>query len=80
MLVKFPGIIIIKDMADVNSSAGDGVRHRTWAMAKMSGCKPEQNTVLSCRGRGDYCSSPQLLGAVLPAATSTLTHQISTMI
>lgn len=29
ILVKLPDIIIIKDIADVNSSAGEGVRHRT---------------------------------------------------
>lgn len=29
ILVKLPDIIIIKDIADVNSRAGEGVRHRT---------------------------------------------------
>lgn len=29
ILVKLPVIIIIKDIADVNSRAGEGVRHRT---------------------------------------------------
>lgn len=29
ILLKFPDIIMIKDIADVNSRAGEGVRRRT---------------------------------------------------
>lgn len=49
IVVKLPDIIIIKDIADVNSRAGEGVRHRTWAIDRMSGWKPKQKnkTIIS---------------------------------
>lgn len=80
MLVKFPDITITRDIADVNSRAGEGVRHRTWAMDRISGCKPKHNSVWSPHVHADTHPSPRQVGAVLPAARPSLSHQASTVI